>query len=255
MSLRISVVTAVFNRASTLDECLRSVQAQHWPEIEHILIDGGSTDGSMDIVRRHRHHLAHVVSEPDKGVYDALNKGLAAASGDVVGFLHTDDAYTSAQSLDAVAHAFENPAVDAVYGDLVYVSKDDTSRVVRYWQAGTFQRQRLTQGWMPPHPTFYARRSVYARLGGFDTRYRIAADYENMLRLLWHGQVQPAYIPQVLVRMRMGGVSNNSLSNLLRKSREDYAALRQNGIGGLQALLLKNVTKLPQFVARNAFAR
>lgn len=255
MSLRISVITAVFNRASTLEECLRSVQSQHWSEIEHIVIDGGSTDGSMDIVRRHRAHLGHVVSEPDRGVYDALNKGLAAARGDVVGFLHADDTYASAHSLAAVARAFEDPRIEAVYGDLVYVSKDDNSRIVRYWQAGAFQRQRLTQGWMPPHPTFYVRRSVYERLGGFDTRYRIAADYDNMLRLLWHGKLQTAYIPQVLVRMRTGGVSNNSLSNLLRKSREDYTVLRQTGIGGLQALLLKNVTKLPQFVARTALAR
>lgn len=255
MSLQISVITAVFNRAATLDECLRSVQAQTWPGVEHIVVDGASTDGSMDIVRRHAHRLARVVSEPDEGVYDALNKGIALATGDIVGFMHADDTYATPQALEAVARAFADPAVDAVYGDLVYVGRDDASRVVRYWQAGPYQRQRLTQGWMPPHPTLYVRRDVYQRLGAFDTRYRIAADYENMLRILWHGRVQAAYIPQVLVRMRMGGVSNKSFANLVSKSREDYAAMRQNGIGGLQALLLKNVTKLPQFVARAVPAR
>lgn len=252
MSLQISVVTAVFNRAATLEESLRSVQGQSWREVEHIVIDGGSTDGSLDILQRHRQGIAHLVSEPDRGVYDALNKGVARASGDVVGFMHADDAYASPRALEQVARAFEDPAVGAVYGDLVYVSKDDSSRVVRYWQAGAYRRQQLTQGWMPPHPTFFVRRSVYQRLGAFDTRYRIAADYEHMLRVLWHGRVQAAYIPQVLVRMRTGGVSNKSLFNMMRKSREDYAAMRQNGIGGLQALLLKNVTKIPQFVTRAA---
>ncbi len=140
----------------------------------------------------------------------------------------------------------------AVYGDLVYVNKDEPSRVVRYWRAGEFRRSRLAHGWMPPHPTFYVRREHYERLGGFDTRYRIAADYENMLRILWGGGVQPAYIPEVLVNMRMGGVSNGSLLNIVQKSREDFAALRQNGMSGFQGVLLKNVTKLPQFVSPGA---
>jgi glycosyltransferase len=255
MSLQISVITAVFNRARTLEDSLRSVQAQSWPDVEHIVVDGASTDGSLDIVRRHEHRLARVVSEPDRGVYDALNKGIALASGDVIGFMHADDTFASPQALQSVARAFEDPAVDAVYGDLVYVSQADPSRVVRYWKAGPFRREQLALGWMPPHPTFYVRRGLYERLGTFDTRYRIAADYENMLRILWHGRANTVYIPQVLVRMRTGGVSNKSVLNILSKSREDYAAMRQNGIGGLQALLLKNVTKLPQFVTRAAPAR
>lgn len=250
MSLHISIITAVFNRAGTLGGALRSVSQQRWPEIEHIVIDGGSTDGTLDVIDSHRSGIAKVVSEPDRGLYDALNKGIREASGDVVGFMHADDEFASPDALARVASAFENPAVGAVYGDLVYVKKNDTSRVVRYWRAGQYQRAQLTQGWMPPHPTFYVRRDVYSRFGAFDTRYRIAADYENMLRILWRGRVQAAYIPEVLVRMRMGGMSNMSLFNMLHKSREDYAAMRQNGIGGLQALLLKNVTKLPQFVTR-----
>ncbi|MDP3673070.1 MAG: glycosyltransferase family 2 protein [Telluria sp.] len=252
MSLHISVITAVFNRASTLGESLRSVQAQTWPGVEHIVIDGGSTDGSLEVLAQHRDGIAQMVSEPDKGIYDALNKGIRRATGDVVGFMHADDAYASPDALRRVAEAFENPAVGAVYGDLVYVNKDDASRVVRYWRAGQYHRQRLTHGWMPPHPTFYVRREHYQRLGGFDTRFRIAADYDNMLRILWAGQVQAAYIPRVLVRMRTGGTSNRSLLNIVQKSCEDYSALRQNGIGGLQGVLLKNVTKLPQFVIPGA---
>lgn len=252
MSLHISVITAVFNRASTLDEALRSVRAQTWSNVEHVVIDGGSTDGSLDILARHKDAIAHMVSEPDNGLYDALNKGILRATGDVVGFMHADDTYATPHALERVAAAFEDPSVGAVYGDLVYVNKEDVSRVVRYWRAGEFRRSRLSHGWMPPHPTFYVRREHYQRLGGFDTRFRIAADYENMLRILWAGGVQAAYIPEVLVRMRMGGVSNRSLLNIVQKSCEDFAALRQNGMGGLQGVVLKNVTKLPQLVTPGA---
>jgi glycosyltransferase len=244
----------VLNRADTLAAALRSVQVQTCANVEHIVIDGGSTDGTLDVVAGYRAGIAKVVSEPDRGLYDALNKGIRHASGDVIGFMHADDEFASPHALARIAAAFDDPSVDAVYGDLVYVNKTDASRVVRYWRAGQYQRDRLTQGWMPPHPTFYVRAGIYSRFGTFDTRFRIAADYENMLRILWRGRVQAAYIPEVLVRMRTGGTSNVSLLNMLRKSREDYAAMRQNGIGGLHALLRKNVTKLPQFVTRVAAA-
>lgn len=250
MSLQITVITAVFNRAATLGEALASVHGQTWPEIEHVIIDGGSTDGSLEILKAHRRGIARLVSEPDGGLYDALNKGIRHASGDVVGFMHADDAYASPQALEHVAKAFEDPSVGAVYGDLVYVNKNDASHVVRYWRAGPYSRHRLANGWMPPHPTFYVRRELYSKLGAFNTRYRIAADYENMLRILWGGGVHAAYIPEVLVRMRTGGISNRSLLNMVQKSCEDFSAMRQNGIGGLQGVLLKNVTKLPQFVTR-----
>ena len=255
MSLQISVITAVLNRAQTLAESLQSVRDQSWQGIEHIVMDGGSTDGTLEVIDAHRTGIAKIVSGPDKGLYHALNKGISHATGDVVGFLHADDAYASPFALQRVAEAFEDPSVDAVYGDLVYVRKDDVTRIVRYWRAGQYQRNQLTQGWMPPHPTFYVRRDVYSRFGSFNTNYRIAADYENMLRILWRGRAKAAYIPEVLVRMRSGGMSNSSVINMLNKSREDYAALRENGIGGLQTLLLKNVTKLPQFVLRAAPAR
>jgi len=253
VSLQVSIITAVRNRAATLGACLRSVQNQSWTGIEHIVVDGGSTDGTLGVLAAGRAHLAKLICEPDRGVYDALNKGIRAATGDVIGFLHADDEYASNTSLERIARAFEDPSVDAVYGDLVYVRKDDTSRVVRYWRAGQYTRDQLTDGWMPPHPTFYVRREVYRRFGGFDLRYKIAADYENMLRILWGGRVNAAYIPEVLVRMRTGGMSNQFF-NVLLKSREDYAALRENGIDPMHALLLKNVTKLPQFVMKESIA-
>ena len=253
--MKISIITATQQCVDTLGDCLASVAGQSYPDREHIVIDGASTDGTLAVLEAHRPQLAALVSEPDQGLYEALNKGLARASGDVVGFLHADDLYADADVRARIAAAFattsDRGTVEAVYGDLVYVAKEDTNRVIRYWRAGEFQPVRLRWGWMPPHPTLYLRRSVYQRQGGFDPRYRIAADYDLMLRVLGGGGGRPVgqvvYLPQVLVRMRVGGTSNRSLSKILLKSREDYRALRANRIGGFGALAWKNLSKLPQF--------
>lgn len=250
MSLRISVITAVFNGARTIAEAVESVRDQLQADVEHVVMDAGSTDGTIEILESYRSSIAHLSSEPDKGIYDGLNKGIRRATGDVIGFMHSDDMFASRSALQRVARAFEDPAVDAVYGDLLYVHRSDPSRVIRYWKAGGYQRARLLHGWMPPHPTFYVRRGVYERFGDFDTRFRISADYENMLRILWGGHANAAYIPEVQVRMRAGGVSNRSLLNLVKKSCEDFVALRQNGISPTHALMLKNMSKLPQFLTR-----
>lgn len=250
MSLQISVITAVFNSVGTIADALQSVRNQTWLNVEHIVVDGGSTDGSLDVIEAHRPRLGMIITEPDDGIYDALNKGISRAHGDVVGFMHADDEFASPEALSRVSAAFEDPSVGAVYGDLVYVRKEDQSKVVRYWRAGPYSKERLARGWMPPHPTFYVRRELYAQLGLFNTRYRIAGDYESMLRILSHGAFKVGYVPEILVRMRMGGASNRSIRNMLIKSTEDYAAMREHGIGGIGALLRKNITKLPQFMMR-----
>lgn len=247
--MRISVVTATYNCADTVVHALDSVASQRDVDIEHLVIDGGSRDGTVDLLNARRGQLAHLVSEPDRGIYDALNKGIARARGDVVGFLHADDVYADARVLADVAAAFADPAVQAVYGDLQYVQQNDPSRVIRHWQAGEFSRRRLAWGWMPPHPSLYVRRSWYERIGGFDTRYRIAADYFSILQLFSAPDFRAVYLPRVLVQMRLGGASNRSLSNILRKSREDLDALRRSGVGGVGALFWKNASKLGQFVA------
>jgi glycosyltransferase len=228
------------------------VAGQSYADREHIIMDGGSNDGTLEILERRRDQLAVLVSEPDSGTYFGLNKGLALATGEVVGFLHGDDVYADAEVLAWIAAAFADPAVDAVYGDLLYVASNDTAHVIRYWRAGDYRPERLRWGWMPPHPTLYLRRSLYERFGVFDTRYRIAADYDLMLRMLTQLPGRAVYLPQVLVRMRVGGVSNRSLRTVLRKSWEDYRALRANGVGGLGALAWKNLSKLPQFVRKGS---
>lgn len=249
--IKISVITAVYNGRSTVTEALDSVLAQTHPDVEMVIVDGGSTDGTVELLERYRPHAASFVSERDKGIYDALNKGILMSRGEVVGFLHADDLFASDDALAQIAAAFEDPTVDAVYGDLVYVRRDEIGSVVRRWRAGACTTAALRRGWMPPHPTFYVRRSVYEKLGSFDTRYRIAADYDSIVRFLFTGAIKAAYVPQTLVRMRMGGISNRSLSTLIAKTKEDFNIVRSHRLGNALTVFQKNASKLRQFWTRH----
>ena len=248
--IKFSVITAVFNNRETIAAALDSVFVQADADYELVVIDGGSTDGTLEVLNCYTDRIAVLVSEPDRGIYDALNKGIQRSSGEVVGLLHSDDLLANASVLSRLANIFADPSVDAVYGDLIYVSKGNPDQVVRYWRAGNFSRSLLDWGWMPPHPTLYVRRSVYRQIGLFDTTFRIAADYDFILRLLSRKGVKVRYIPEVLVKMRMGGASNCSLRNIVRKSSEDLRALRRNGVGGVGALIWKNLSKVLQFSRR-----
>jgi len=245
--MKISIITAVFNRADCVGRAVNSVQQQTYPDVEHVVIDGASTDGTLEILQNCLDASATLVSEPDKGIYDALNKGLNRANGDVIGIMHSDDFFADTEVLQHVVAAFSDPMIDAVYGDLDYVAKTDTSRMIRHWRSGAFHPSNLAWGWMPPHPTLFLRRRVIDQWGGFDARFRIAADYDAILRYFGQGKIRAAYIPRVLVKMQVGGVSNRSLTNIWLKSREDYIALRRNKVGGLGALVWKNLRKLGQF--------
>lgn len=245
--MRISVVTAVRNGAETIGAMLESLAGQSLPPFEHVVQDGLSTDATYEILRARGLAQMCVLSERDAGIYDAINRGIVRAHGDVVGLLHCDDRLADAEVLRDVAAAFADPMIDGVYGDLEYVARDDPTRVIRRWRAGVFDPRALERGWMPPHPTLYLRREVFARAGLYDTSYRISGDYDTMLRLLTLGQLRLAYLPRVIVRMRMGGVSNRSMAHILRKSREDYRAIRRHGVGGIGTLLAKNVSKISQF--------
>ncbi|MFX4296141.1 glycosyltransferase family 2 protein [Pseudosulfitobacter pseudonitzschiae] len=248
--MKISIVTAVYNRESTIAQAITSVQSQNYDKVEHILQDGGSSDGSLEIINKLSYPNTHVVSAPDTGIYDAINKGISRATGDVIGLMHSDDYFASDAVLEKVATALQQSDIDGVYGDLDYVSAADTSRVIRRWTSGDVTQSKLRRGWMPPHPTLYLRRSVFERFGDYDTSYTISADYDAMLRWLWTHQIKLAYIPEVLVKMRVGGESNRSVGRILRKSREDYRALRKNGVGGAWALGLKNTRKISQFFVK-----
>lgn len=250
--MKISVVTAVYNRAGTIGDAIHSVRAQTYSNVEHIIQDGGSTDGTIEIIHQIVNDNENVVSGKDFGIYDAINRGILRTTGDVVGLMHSDDLFAHDCVLAKVASAFEGLDVDGVYGDLEYVDAVDTARVVRYWRSGEYHPSLLKRGWMPPHPTVYLRRDVFERFGLYDTSFQIAADYDAMLRYLAKGHIKLAYIPEVLVKMRLGGESNRSLARILQKSREDLRALRMNGVGGWAGLASKNLSKVSQFILKES---
>jgi len=251
--VRISIITAALNRVHTVRDTLDSVMAQTYPHLEYVFVDGGSTDGTLKLVQECG-CVDHLSSEPDEGIYDALNKGIRLATGDIIGFLHADDVLATPEALTRIAEAFEDQGVMAVYGDLEYVRRNDITFVIRHWRAGGFEPRKLAHGWMPPHPTVYVRRGVYEALGGYDTRYRIASDYKFLLQLLRDPAYAVRYLPFTLVRMRIGGMSNHSLKNVLQKSREDLHILRSLGMGG-STLIWKNLTKFIQIKWWNVLLR
>ncbi|WP_459947580.1 glycosyltransferase family 2 protein [Desulfocastanea catecholica] len=247
---QISLITATYNAAVTLDHCLQSVASQTVTP-EHLIIDGCSTDETLMVAGNHSGHLLQVVSEPDNGIYDAMNKGIQKANGDVVGILNADDFYASPEVLEDVTKAFQDPSVDACYGDLCYVNYDDTAKIVRYWQADGFDNRKFYWGWMPPHPTFFVRKAAYERFGAFNLDLGTAADYELMLRFLVRHHLHAVYIPKVLVKMRTGGVSNAALKNRLRANRMDRKAWLVNELRPYPwTLTMKPLRKIGQWFSK-----
>lgn len=246
----VSIITVVKNGAATIRCCMESVRSQEFP-VEHIVIDGGSTDGTLDILAGYS-TFATVISGPDKGIYDGMNKGLSLASGDVVGILNADDFYVDTKVIGRVAKLFEDSSIDSCYGDLVYVDAVNIERVVRYWKAGQYNLRSFYNGWMPPHPTFFARRRCYQQFGGFNLNLGSAADYELMLRFLVKEKIATAYIPEVLVKMRVGGKSNSTLNNRIRANRMDRMAWKVNGLKPYPwTLWLKPFSKIPQYFLKH----
>jgi glycosyltransferase involved in cell wall biosynthesis len=253
-NLKLSIITVVFNNESTIADAIRSVAHQAFEGIEYLIIDGQSTDGTMNQVKSFGGTVARVISEPDKGIYDAMNKGIALATGDVIGFINADDFYPSPDILSVVAAAFESSGADCCYGDLCYVQQNDVSKTVRYWRSSAFASGMFGRGWCPPHPTFFVRREVYARLGGFDLNFKIGADIELMARFLEVGRISSHYIPKILVHMRMGGTTNRSLSNIVKQNLEIRRGFMALGLGFSWWRFMGNkvVSRALQFVRRPA---
>jgi glycosyltransferase involved in cell wall biosynthesis len=250
--MKISIITVVLNAADTIEDTLRSVAAQRYPTIEHIVVDGGSTDGTLAIIERHRGRIATLIVEPDRGIYDAMNKGIAVATGDIIGTLNADDIYADEQVLEKIARVFTDPAIGACHADLVYVERTDLDKIVRYWQSCPYADGLFERGWLPAHPTFFARREVYRRYGGFDLSYRFQADFELTMRLLAVHKVRSVYLPEVIVKMRMGGVSNRSVLNVVKGNLEAYRACRRHGLKVSPLFIAKKIlSRLPQFFRRS----
>ena len=255
--MKISIITITYNSAKTLPRALESVRSQTYGDIEHIIVDGASTDGTVEIIKNYSKGPSDKVpstkevrwvSEPDGGIYDALNKGIRMATGDVIGFLHSDDVLYSPDSIGQIAAAFESTKADVVYGDLQYCNGD---KVTRRWRSNAFKPSSLKFGWMPPHPTLYVRREVYEQVGEYDSWFRISADYDMVLRIFTAGY-KTHYIPQVLVSMETGGASNRDAKARLSKTQEDYFVLKKNHVGaGLLTVACKQLRKVRQFLRKS----
>jgi glycosyltransferase involved in cell wall biosynthesis len=248
--LKISIITVCFNSATTISDTIKSVASQKYKNKEHVIVDGASKDATMDIVRSSS-SVTRYVSEPDKGIYDAMNKGISMVTGDIVGTLNADDFYADDNVLTEVARVFDNPEVDACYADLVYVDQSDTSRISRYWKSRPFRVGLFKHGWMPAHPTFFVRKHLYEELGDFDLDYKLQSDFELTMRFLEIYRIKAVYIPRIMVKMRIGGASNQSIRNIMSGNLEAYKACKKNHLSISPIFnILKIFSRIPQFFMR-----
>ena len=245
----ISIITVVYNNVDNIKSALDSVINQNIKNFEYIIIDGKSDDGTLEIINEYLKtgNISLLISEKDKGIFDALNKGIQNANGKYIGFLHSDDIFAANNVIQEITKCILSNDPDAVYGDLTYVKKNDVTKVVRYWKSSNFRRAKLKWGWMPPHPTFYLKKKFYNNYGLHDINLSINADYDLMIRMLKIKNFNAIYLPKEIVKMRLGG-NSNKISNLLTKSLEDYRVIKANKIGGILTLIFKNIQKVPQFL-------
>ncbi len=243
--MRVSIITVCYNSATTIATAIQSVKSQQYNNIEHIIIDGKSTDTTLEVIKQSSFN-GLLLSEKDNGIYDAMNKGIKMASGDVIAILNSDDYYANNFVITDVVKHMQSSKSDALYGDLHYVNEHD--KIVRNWRSGQFDYKKFNYGWMPPHPTVFVKREVYTNLGFFKTNLRVSADYELMLRFLFVNKIKTSYLPQVLVKMKTGGISNGSLKNRLLAHKEDYLAWTSNGIiPHWYTIMLKPLRKVLQY--------
>lgn len=249
--MKVSIITATYNSAETIAVCIESVGNQTYNDIEYIIVDGGSTDSTIGIIEKQikLHPNISFKSEPDKGIYDALNKGIQRATGDIIGFVHSDDFLANSNIIAEIVKTFETKQVDGVYGNLHYVAFENTDKIIRNWVSRPFYKKLLNRGWMPAHPTLFLKKQIYNSFGMFDLSYKIAADYDFILRVFKQSELKFCYLPKTIVKMRVGGASNKSFKNILQKTKEDYRAIKANKVGGFMTVLVKNFSKLKQFIS------
>lgn len=246
--MKISIITVSFNSAETIEDTIKSVLSQTHDDLEYIIVDGASKDATMEIVGLYKDKISRVISEPDKGIYDAMNKGVDAATGEIIGILNSDDFYADEHVVADIAAQIDEAKADACYADLVYVDRDNTEKVIRKWDAGTYESGHFRKGWMPPHPTFFLSKSAYNKFGAYNLELRSAADYELMLRMVHKHELKVTYLPRVITKMRTGGQSNVSISNRIKANMEDRKAWEINGLKpGPLTLYRKPLSKISQY--------
>lgn len=249
--MKISIITATYNSVKTLELCMDSVLNQTYDDIEYIIIDGNSTDGTLDLIKKKSNSHQNIVwvSEKDNGIYDALNKGILKATGDVIGFVHSDDFLANETIINQIVSVLKSEQIDGLYGNLHYVKFEDVGTIVRNWISQPFDKKLLQRGWMPAHPTLFLKNKIYKENGSFNLDYRIAADYDFILRIFKSSDYNFYHLPETIIKMRVGGVSNRSIKNLLLKTKEDYRAAKNNKLKNPYLTVgLKNLSKIPQWI-------
>ena len=246
--MKVTIITVTLNSEKYLSDCITSVRQQSHGDIEHIIIDGKSTDGTLKIIHDNSAYITNWISETDRGMYDAINKGMKMATGDIIGILNSDDMLASPYVIRNIAECFKNSKTDAVYGDLVFVDPADTKKITRFWKGISYKRFRFKYGWMPAHPTFYIRRGLIQQYGLYENHYFTSADYEFMARYLFRHKVSATYLEQMVVKMRTGGASNGNIMRRLRANRRDYLAMKKNHIPfSFFVSILKPLGKIHQY--------
>lgn len=248
----ITIITVCFNSVKTIEETIQSILAQDYPAIEYIIVDGGSKDGTLDVINQYKHKISRFISEPDNGIYDAMNKGIHLAKGDVVGMLNADDIYANNKVISTIMKVMSDPSIEACYGDLIYFKTDSPKKTVRYWQSSEFSKGAFAKGWCPPHPTFFVKREIYRQYGVFDTSYAMGNDIELMMRFLEKYQIKSYYLQSILVKMRMGGVSNRGLKNIIIQNKNILLAASRLGIPifTMSFFMYKLLDRFSQFIKK-----
>lgn len=247
--MKVTIITATYNSEKHIDSCLESVSSQDYSNIEHLIIDGESNDDTLKLIRTSatNNPKIKIFSEPDNGIYDALNKGILLSTGNIIGFLHSDDFFNSNNIISRVVQKIESDDLDGLYGDLNYVNRDETMKIIRKWKSVDYKSTLLKKGWMPAHPTLFLKKEVYQKHGLFDLSFSISADYDFMIRVFKDNRLNFGYLNEVFTNMRVGGVSNRSLKSIIIKMKEDYKVIRKNSIGQINTLISKNISKITQF--------
>lgn len=249
----VSIITVTLNARLTIEDTITKVLAQTYKNVEYIVVDGGSTDGTMGIVNKYKDRISKIVSEPDKGLYDGMNKGIKLATGDIIGILNSDDIYANNFVIENVVNKMNESESDLCYSDLVYVDKDNTDKNIRYWKSGTYNEESFKNGWIPPHPTVFIKRWVYEKYGVFDLSLAVVADHEILCRFMYKYKVKSCYIPEVLIKMRLGGASNKGIINYIKQNLAIVKTLRKNKIKvSPMFFVIKPITKLKQFLYRSS---
>ncbi|HII1980808.1 TPA: glycosyltransferase family 2 protein [Escherichia coli] len=248
--MKVSIITVTYNSEKTIKDTLDSVAVQTYNNIEYIIVDGASSDATLQIINNSSALVTKCISERDKGIYDALNKGVHLATGDIIGFIHSDDILARPDIIETIVIEFQKTKADIVYGDLVFVDRSDVNNIVRYWHSGSFRKSKISLGWAPPHPSFYMKRSLYKEDGFFDLTFKIAADYDQMIRVLKRERIKVIYLPQVFVKMRLGGESTK-LDNTVASTKEIISIMKKHHINWYVAIITRKFSKLAQLFRKS----